>query len=288
VKVKASTLRFFGGSILFATGAIAFLWFFWCVPFRNLHSPEWNEAHTAQRRWTEVQKQLHRTGADHDSSIDVGRYGDKGWMEWVIHALKPVSSNQQGYSCGAWPYHLPDAPAFMTNQRLTNGYPAWLAWWETNKDKTQVEWIRAGFENEGIHLEQPLTTNNIIALLKVLVNSTRSTTTNAAGQNRGLLRYNSMRWLRDTGFQPSNLDLATVPAEDKGQVVLSLIIYARWLGEHWNDPGRLAISGYDWGDLSSGMSAPWIEKVAFKWALYLVLLGAALSGWFLLRCQPPR
>lgn len=229
-----------------------------------------------QRRWIEEQKQVHRTGADHDSSIDVGRFGDKVWTVWVIRQINLVKPEKENYSCGEWPYHLPDAIADMTNQRLTNT-AAWIGWWETYKNKTQVEWIREGFSQKGIILHQPLTTNDITTLLKLIG------TTNMQSN----LRYNAKRWLRDSGISANQVHLKEVPFEEQDQIAKGLVSYAFWHGEYWNAPGQLAIVEGDIGN-SWKFGEPTIEHTPFKLTVIALIIATALTGIFLLHRQPPK
>src|SRR5208283_2207184 len=158
----------------------------------------------------------------------------------------------------------------MSNQRLTNGYAAWLAWWETNKHKTQVEWIRDGFARQGIILHQPLATNDIVVLLK-LIDSTK----------HNYLRYNAQRWLRDSNFRPYELQLDDMPAEERNELAKGLVSYAYWVGLHWNDPGHLQI---DENTIDNSWShEPMIERAPFNLTLITLLVAMAFSGFFLLR-----
>ena len=276
MKTKPALKKLFGSFLLFAACSLAFLWFYWFAPFRHVHSPKWMEACSMQRRWIEEQKQIHRTGADHDSSISVGRFGDKVWTEWVIRKINSGKKEDQDYSCGDWPYHLPDAPATMTNQRLTND-AAWLGWWKINKSKTQVEWIREGFAQKGIILHQPLTTNDITTLFKLI----------GATNIRSHLRYNAERWLRDSGVSANQVHLKEVPIEDQDQIARGLVRYAFWHGEHWNAPGFLKINEESM-DASLQFGEAMIERAPVKLTIIGLLIAIALSGMFLLRRQLPK
>jgi len=272
MKVRTTVFRFLGGLLLFAASVIAFLWFYWLAPFRNTNNPSWLFDHTSRGLWIEVQKQLRRTGPDHDSSIDVGYYGDKKWTEWVIQTLQSHNSNREIGDCGIWPYHLIDALSDMTNQSCSNNLE-WIAWWTTNKSKTQVEWIREGFAQRGINLHQPLTTNDIVALLRVISSS------------HGGLHFNAQRWLRDAHFRPREFYFAAIPTEDKDQIIHGLVDYAVWYGEHWDDRGELPIDG---SDSNYRLAGSRFERPQFRWTLYFIIIATALGGCFLLRLSRPK
>jgi hypothetical protein len=276
MKAKKILLRLFGGLLLLTACALAFFWFFWLAPFKHLYSGEWEHKHSNYGRWIEGQKSLHRIGITHDISGPLGDWGGKAWTAWIMQHIKPgqdISGCQAG--------HVVIALADMTNQQL--GYEAdiWLAWWTTNQNKTQLEWIRDGFASKGIALQQPLTTNNILTLLKLATLATNDATcTNIPSILQKSLRFNAYRWLRDSGFKAKELNLDTIAAEEKNQILPSLIGYAEWYGEHRDDPGKLPINGRDtdhsWPD------AIFLEP-RLRWTLYSIIAITALGGWFLLR-----
>lgn len=263
--------KLIGGILLLLSMALAFLWFYWLAPLRHLNSVTWQLDHSPRRQWDEMQKQIRRTGLDHDNSIGVGSWGGKEWMEWVIVKIKAGEDIYGGGGCGG-PYgHLADAPAQITNHRFAN-HADWISWWSTNQHRSQLEWIREGFGVYGIDLQESLTTNNIVALLK------------AISSGPYYIKYNSLRWLRDSGIRPQNIDLGSLPKED-GSALRGLITYATWYGEHENDPGRLPIGGRDW-DFDSTRHDPPITKSKVRCVIYLIMALLAGSGLWLLRKSP--
>jgi len=279
MKIKTVAFQFFGGLFLLTACALAFLWFFWLIPFKHLYSGNWNRDHSACGHWIEAQKSIRRIGVTHDTGIEMGYWGGKEWTIWIMERIKP---GQDIVSCDAG--HLGDALADMTNQQLGYQSDPWLAWWKTNQNKTQLEWIREGFDSKGVVLQQPLTTNNILALLKLADLATNSPVyTNMLSGLRSSLRYNAFRWLRDSGFKPRDLDVNSVATEEKDQVVQSLIDYAEWRGIHRDDPGKLSILGNDLQD-------HWPDAVflsrPYRWTLYLIITALALGGGLLLWLRP--
>src|SRR5215471_11648130 len=113
-------LRLLGWFFLLAAGALAFLWFYWFAPMRHLSDSEWCEAHNPRQIWAETQKQINRTGVDHDGSIEIGRFGDKAWTEWLIRRNKSIfeAANKASHD-DRWPFHLDTALWNITNQRMT-------------------------------------------------------------------------------------------------------------------------------------------------------------------------
>ena len=277
MKARTMVFRFLGGLLLLTACVLAFLWFFWLIPVKHLCSGDWEHKHSNYARWIEDQKSIHRIGVTHDTGIDLGYFGGKEWTIWIMGHIKP---GKDITSCEA--SHLGNALAKMTNQQLGDQSDPWLAWWKTNQNKTQLEWIRDGFASKGVVLQQPLTTNNILVLLKLANLTTNSVVyTNMPGSLRPSLRFNAFRWLRDSGFRTRDLDINTIATEDKDQIIRSLINYAEWFGIHGDDPGKLPIrekNVYDdwWPDAV-------FETRPYRWTLYFIIATAALGGWFLLR-----
>lgn len=282
MKNKSALLRVLGGFLLLASVASAFLWFYWYAPFLNLKSSGWWYKHSPARHWEEAQKHIRRSGVDHDTGIALGDWGNKPWVEWIMKRIQP------GEDIGGCGYnHLGDALAQMTNQQLEFKSDVWLSWWATNQHKSQVEWIREGFARRGITLEQPLTTNNIIALLAIISPVTHAAAVNDAPRHtRAGLRYNALRWLRDAGFNPGEMDVASVPKAERDMVTRGLVKYALWLGEHRLDPGKLWV----WGVGSGGETdfyATSREEMTFRWVFTVLPFALAAGGILLLRLTRP-
>ena len=274
-------LRYLGGFFLLLACALAFFWFVWLTPLKHIYSGTWNREHSSFRRWEEAQKSVYRVGVTHDVGIELGHRGGKEWTIWIMKHIKP---GQDITTCEA--SHLGNSLADMTNQQL--GYQAdpWLAWWNTNQNKTQLEWIRDGFASKGVVLQPGLTTNNILALLKLSHPSTNSDVfTNTPSRLRSSIRFNAFRWLRDSGFRSTEFDLKNIPDGDRSQVTSALIDYAEWFGAHRNDPGKLQIAGNNIGD------GRWPDAVfetrAYRWTFYSIIAVLALGGCLLFRFNRP-
>ncbi|HEU6448413.1 MAG TPA: hypothetical protein VFV23_08255 [Verrucomicrobiae bacterium] len=269
--MKNKILRIFGFGFILIAAAIAFFWFVWLIPLKHIYSRDWNENHSTYRYWIEAQKTVGRVGVTHDVGIEIGKWGDEKWVARIITKLKP---NQEIGGCEN--SHLGEALEDLTNQGLGTKSDAWIAWWKTNQNKTQLEWIRDGFEKQGIQLQKPLTTNNIIALLKLINPSPWSVF--STNQFSHTLRYNAMRWLRDSGFRAQQFDLSLIPEKDRDQIIFALLEYAQWYGEHYFDPGHLPIDG----EFSYSYPEPIFLSKELRWKVYLAIIFVGLFGFILI------
>lgn len=243
---KSKKLRRLGAFLLIVSGLLAFVWFYWLTPVKHLVSTPWIKTHSKEAWWIEDQKSVGRVGVMHDVGIEVGEWGDEHWAAWIIRHIKP---GQDISSCEAG--HLGQALANITNHQLNPEADIWIAWWQTNQNKSQIEWIKEGFAEQGVMLENPLTTNNIIDLLKLANQPTNSPVyTNHFAQS---IRMNAFRWLRDSGVNYKaaleiwNYDVDSIPSEDRRQITLALLFYADWYGQNWDGPGKLPLrNNSDW------------------------------------------
>jgi hypothetical protein len=138
------------------------------------------------------------------------------------------------------------------------------------------------FCHKGVVLQQWLTTNNILALLKLSNLSTNSAVfTNTPTRLRSSIRFNAFRWLRDSGFRSTEFDLKNIPEDDRIQITSALIDYSEWFGIHRNDPGKLQIAGNNIGD--DRWPDAVFETHPYRWTLYSIIAVLALGGCFLLR-----
>jgi hypothetical protein len=238
---NAKKRRIIGLFLLGLSAITGFVWFYWLAPTKRLCSTDWINDHSKQARWKEAQASAHRIGVTHDVGIDIGRNGDEVWAAWIISRIKP---GQEIYSCKFG--HLGEALEDITCHYPKCEAEVWIAWWQTNQSKSQVDWIKDGFADLGVKLETPLSTNNIIELLKLANPPTNSPIrTNYLGQG---IKMNAFKWLRDSGVSYRtalgiwNYDLNNIPAEDRNQITLALVFYADWYGKNWNGPGKLSFA----------------------------------------------
>lgn len=284
-------VRLLGAFFLLVSCALAFVWFYWLAPVKRINSQAWWEQHSKQAYWKEEQKSIFRIGVTHDVGVALGLYGDKKWAAWIINHIKP---GQPIFGCAN--NHLAEALADITNHQLEPEAETWLAWWKTNQNKTQVEWIREGFAIKGIVLQEPLTTNNLIDLLKLSHVSTNSPIySNSPSYFLPCLRKNAFRWLRDSGFSPWQLfniwdcDANNMPEADRKQITRALMDYAYWYGEHWNDPSKLVFPQRE-NKLKSVLDPhePDFLTPKFRWTICFLIMAFGLAGIGMMRRQPRR
>ena len=271
MKTKPALKKLFGGFLLFFACSLAFLWFYWLAPVRNLSSSVWMGEHSARRQWIELKKEIHhRSGYNHESGVFLGMWGDKEWAAWLISEFK---AERDHMDCEDG--HIGTALPFITNQELGHDTNAWVAWWTTNSEKTQEEWIHDGFRKKGVELSRPMTTNNIITLLKFLAplppSSTSVTNTNRPSSS---LRYNAFRWLRDSGVIPRDVDLESLPPEERIVATRGLVSYAGILGDDAYSPGKIFGEEYDYETRDK-----WFMQVRYQWGLAAFLVLLAYFGW---------
>lgn len=271
-------LKKLGAFLLVASGIFSFGWLYWLAPLDRIESSDWIANHSQKAWWEESQKVAKRIGVTHSVGIEIGLYGDKSWAAWIINRIKPGDDID---SCSAG--HIGHALADISNQQLPAETEIWLAWWQTNQNKTQIEWIREGFAQRGVVLENPLTTNNIIALLKLANPATNSPIhTNGAAKS---VRMNAFRWLRDSGvnyqsvFEIWNRDVNNIPSEDRKQIVEALLSYAVWYQDNYFAPGKLPLK-----ENMSGRSPSEYEPFTrtIRWVLVIIIPLIAILGLFLI------
>ncbi|MHC4796114.1 MAG: hypothetical protein ACYTF1_05675 [Planctomycetota bacterium] len=222
--------------IISLIGAVAgsTYWFYFLTPLKKLYDTQWLDNHSHYAIWAELQKSLKRNGGSHDEFMRLGYYGNEEWVRWLINKL-PQSSDDGGMCCTVGLMY--GALGIMTNQELAYKPDAWISWWERNKDKTQVEWIREGFEIHGVSLQSPLTQENIISLLRIL---------GRKDIKRGH-PYNAYRWLRDSFFvvDLSKFSYADLPEENPEEVFEGIKRYNYYRGYYpgGGAPGTLEITG---------------------------------------------
>jgi hypothetical protein len=262
----------FGSSLLFASLVGAFFWFYLFQPFRNISDYRWIRAHTEKDCWAETRRSIERRGWTHDTSIDVGVYGNE---EWVALLMEKIKQGEQLNRCWRGISHVGQMLRTMTNQGVDKTAEEWLIWWEANRHKSQKEWIREGFEECGIMLEHPLAKDDIVALLLVIGNRE---------DQKWFRRYNALRWLRDSDFRPSSFQLSDLPSRNKDDVFAGLITFCRWVGE---SPKREAAGVLDLGmpvrDNLAGC-VPGFVTVRFALvinALLVILFGSGITGLWL-------
>lgn len=268
------------GCCLIVVGIVSGLgWFGWLKPIIDRADPLWSERFTRKTFWDQVQQHIRRYGWRHDDFVVVGKYGDKIWAEWIMakaHAGEDIADcGDVGHKDAALNYITSQNPAAKTNIHTT---PFWLGWWETNKQKSQIEWIRDGLKGYGVQLEIPPSNKDYMPLLALLGNSS----TNESDRIPGFAKYNAFRWLRDSEFNSIAFALSNINAHTPDSVrhgVISFHKYEKaWPRE--DGVGLLEFSPSASDEVDSGFSYGHLRNV--RVAAYSMMVFPALAGVCLL------
>jgi hypothetical protein len=225
-------------SICAGLGAACF-YFYYLGPLRRTLTSSWHERHTEKGRWLEVQKSIARGVWPHDTFHYVGRYGDEEWARRVMERMGPADRR----SCRT--EHRVDAMRTIANRGFSVGAEC-MAWWDENKTRPQETWIREGFAEYGVDLQTPLTTDNTIALLKLVGSFDLS-----KKDPPKYIHYNAFRWLRDSDFDAGDFPVGDVPREELAAVVKGLVKYAAMEAEA---PKRHLLGVLELGEPASPLS----------------------------------
>jgi hypothetical protein len=270
------------GALLLGIGAVAaFFWFFWLIPSSRRFDPNWEKQFTRKALWQQIENDIRRYGWSHDDSGYVGMYGDKSWAEWIMGKAEAgqaiANCGDIGHKDAALKSITCTDPASGTNW---NTEPQWLAWWSTNKDKPQLEWIKSGLLNYGVVVHLPPNEQDYEPLLALLGNSV----TNPTGKIPRFVKYNAFRWLRDSGFQVLPFAMSNVTAQTPPFVRDGIILYGKY--EHAfpkNDsPGILPLIETPPAS-DNGLAPPLIKRLAVQLSACIVVLLLCTAGIFLLR-----
>jgi len=289
MKVTPRIRRVLGCLLLLSAMVVGFLWFYWLAPFRHWSSYVWLGDRSPRVQWAELQKFLRRhpnfetdIGAPlHFSSDQLGQWGGKEWAEWLITRMKKGKS-YDGCTRG----HLEVALSDITNQGDEFDANTWISWWTTNCYRTQVAWIRDGFRIRGVELQEPLTTENTLALLNLAFPARATNSVARSNYPSTSLRFNAKHWLRDAGFRAAKFDLALVPADQRGEVTRRLTAYAEWAGGASEFPSVLPSRGQAEGQEVTAKKADqykWMNRTPEKWLPLLIIVMCTGLGILLLR-----
>ena len=116
--------------------------------------------------------QLHRAlasaGDPHDVILEIGRIGDPTSVPYLIEALAKFGTVPREGQYGAIDtrFHVLDALQAITNHDAGRNAEDWRPWYETNKDKTQQQWIKEGFAEHGFPVSDPPDDAFVTALIR--------------------------------------------------------------------------------------------------------------------------
>jgi hypothetical protein len=271
---KKKIFQRLGGILLICLSvAVALGWYCWLVPTNQRFDPVWEHGFSQQEYWQEVGERIRRYGWMHDDFVIVGDYGDKSWAEWI---MKRAQAGEAIGDCGSVG-HKAAALTFITgnNPAGTNWSVEsfWLKWWDENKDKSQVDWIRAGLREYGVSVQMPANTNELAPLLGLL-----GETNNVPA----FIHYNAFRWLRDSDFEPMSFALSHIASGMSEGVRSGLIRYQRYerVFPRLDGIGRLNGKTSSLPDLDR---RPWVFSPANQFVAHILMIVPFLIGSILLR-----
>jgi outer membrane protein assembly factor BamB len=129
------------------------------VPNRQLPTAE---------RVAQLHKALASAGDPHDVILEIGRIGDPTSVPFLIEALaKQGTVPREGqYVAIDTRFHVLDALQAITNHDAGRNAEDWGPWYQTNKDKTQKQWITEGFAEHGFPDSVPPDDAFVTALIR--------------------------------------------------------------------------------------------------------------------------
>lgn len=177
----------------------------WLYPVTKAMAPDFDPYRSPAGFWHDKEHALRMGWWRHDDGLITGYFGGKEWVEKIIGWLR---DGRDFTDCASG--HRDGALALITNHNVPtveDQSTAWLGWWELNRNRTQEEWIQAGFAENDIPIALPPSPNDWPRLLTILgaVAGPKLSRGGKAEQEfvfPAHLRYNAYRWLRDSGFDP--------------------------------------------------------------------------------------
>lgn len=172
----------------------------------------------------------------------------------------------------------------------------WLHWWQAHRDKSQEEWIHAGFHEQGLEIRLPPTKHDWPALLQIL-GATAGPSPIPHRSRPDLLypshlQFNAYRWLRDSGFDPIQYlfdqpDLAFSPEIAAG--VSGYANFEKGSREFFaKPPGRMAFAPEWTTGMLGHTNPPSLIKPAAQILISLILAAGIFAGTYLARLSEHR
>jgi outer membrane protein assembly factor BamB len=129
------------------------------VPQRQLPTAE---------RLAQLHKALALPGDPHDVILEIGRIGDPTSIPFLIEALAKQGTVPREGQYGAIDtrFHVLDALQAITNHDAGRNAEDWRPWYQTNKNKTQQQWIKEGFAEHGFPVSDPPDDAFVTALIR--------------------------------------------------------------------------------------------------------------------------
>jgi hypothetical protein len=273
-------VRKVAGVLLVIAGlVVAYLWFYKLAPMRHLADSKWLETHSEKSRWLEEQKDYERMGSSPDLEFRGDRIGYYGNKEWFLWLEGKATTDKKFRVCGC----TETAMALMSNQHADS----WEEWTQTNKSRTQEEWIQAGFTKYGVSDHLPPNPSDTGPLLKLLGRKRWDFLmggpqgTNAPDAIPSYIQYNAFRWLRDSGFNPMAFAVSNATVVASQEMTFALLRFARMSGEFpvGDKLGILTFGEktdrhFEFG--TPAFMAPWVRAVVYSLVIVLPLIGLLL------------
>jgi hypothetical protein len=119
-------------------------------------------------RLAQLHKALASAGDPHDVILEIGRIGDATSVPFLIEALARFGTVPREGQYGAIDtrFHVLDALQAITNHDAGRNAEDWRAWYETNKEKTQQQWVKEGFAEHGFPVADPPDDAFVTALVR--------------------------------------------------------------------------------------------------------------------------
>jgi hypothetical protein len=282
---KAKYLRWLGWFLLLTgLGALAF---YWLVLLPILFSSHYglDEDHSATAFWKKKQWCLKMGIVFHDDGWYIGKLGDK---EWFLRVLDRIKHND-GLSCAGG--HMDVALNYLTNQDFGDDSDVVQkaeTWWDAHKYQTQEEWVREGFEIQGVHIAMPPPAEEWPKLLNILGKKSaiaKRVNGEMAYEYQDHLRYNAYRTLRDAGFDPVTYLIGIHGERLEPELIDGLNLYMDY-GARFGAPAIATFSFANpdkWSGLYLGVRPPQVANQPFRIGVTCGCLIAALLGVLFIR-----
>lgn len=222
------------------------------LPTFRRQDPSLEPAISLTKFWEEKQRLIDQGLMVYHDSAYLPLFGDKSWAERMVQATqghhKPLFEDGHSLALLALPG--------LTNHNFSkeaDRADVWRDWWQKHASQTQEEWIQAGFKKHGFEIANPPTPEDwpkLLALLGATAGPSSRFSRTTEEFYPSYLRYNALRFLRDSGFDPLHYLAEHSPRHLSGEVSGGLVAYAK--GDELLEslitplPGRLAFADHVW------------------------------------------
>lgn len=272
-----------GFSLAIAGGVVGYWWCYLLVPLRHMTDPDWLASHSEEARWSVEQQYYHRLENAPDLCFRgdrIGYYGDEEWFYWLEEKIR---NPEKFRHCGCTAYAL----TLMANQDAES----WEQWARTNRSKSQLEWIRDGFQTFGVMVHIPPEPEEVLPLIRLLGRRSWSYLyggpqgTNAPGAIPSYIQYNAFRWLRDSDFNPGGFASTNSVLLAQPEISKGLVSFSQWEAAY---PGRHGLGVLELGRIDDydyslrkppAVFRPWIAGGISVVIVIVTLAGLGLALW---------